>query len=327
MRVTGVLLFALLLASTESYAQIVGGVGGGVQPGTPQRAPARPLRPGELPPTGTAVIKGQVRAEGGGTPVRRAQVRAVSMDGRGGGVTSTDNQGSFEIRDLAAGRYNVTVTKGGYVLGQFGQRRPGEPGTPIELADGQVAEKVNFVLSRGGVITGRIVDDAGEPVAGTMVNAMRFQFMGGTRRLMPTGGGDTTDDQGAYRLYGLAPGEYFVSANNRNMGFMTPDLNNTEQDGFAPTYYPGTSSVSEATRITVKPGQEVSAPFALIVARMAKVRGRVLNSRGEPIGRSMLMLVPADPVFGGMAFSTANNAMVGATARFNSPTSRRAATT
>ena len=317
MRVTGVLLFALLLASVQPHAQIVGGVAGGVvQPGTPQ-TPARPARPGETPPKGTAVIKGQVRAEGSGTPVRRAQVRAMSMDGRGGGVTSTDNQGSFEIRDLAAGRYSITANKGGYVMGQFGQRRPGEPGTPIELADGQTAEKVNFVLSRGGVISGRIVDDGGEPVAGTMVTAMRFQFIGGTRRLVPSGGGgmggsDTTDDQGVYRLYGLPPGDYFVSANNRNMGFMSgPELSNTEQDGFAPTYFPGTASVGDATRITMKPGQEVSAPFALVVARMAKIRGRVLNSRGEPIGRTMLMLVPGDDVFGGMAFSTANNAMVG----------------
>jgi hypothetical protein len=318
MRVTGVLLFAVLLA-LPGFAQTAqpGQTTQTGPPGTPQRAPARPARPGETPPKGTAVIKGQVRAEGSGTPVRRAQVRAMSMDGRGGGVTSTDNQGSFEIRDLAAGRYSITANKGGYVMGQFGQRRPGEPGTPIELSDGQTAEKVNFVLSRGGVISGRVVDDGGEPVAGTMVSAMRFQFMGGTRRLVPSGGGgmggsDTTDDQGVYRLYGLPPGDYFVSANNRNMGFMSgPEMNNTEQDGFAPTYFPGTASVGEATRITLKPGQEVSAPFALIVARMSKIRGRVLNSRGEPIGRTMLMLVPADEVFGGMAFQTANNAMVG----------------
>jgi hypothetical protein len=301
---------------------VVGGVAGGVvaDPNQPQRAPARPMRPGEMAPKGTAVIKGQVRAEGSGTPVRRAQVRAMSMDGRGGGVTSTDNQGMFEIRDLAAGRYSVTANKAGYVTGQFGQRRPGDPGTPIQLADGQTADKVTFVLSRGGVITGRIVDDGGEPVAGTMVQAMRFQFIGGTRRMVPAGGGpmgggDTTDDQGVYRLYGLPPGDYFVSANNRNMGFITPDLNNTEQDGFAPTYFPGTPSVTEATRITVKPGQEVSAPFGLIVARMARVRGRVLNSRGEPVGRTMLMLTPADAMFG-MAFSTANNAMVGADGAF-----------
>ena len=50
---------------------------------------------------------------------------------------------------------------------------------------------------------------------------------------------DRTDDQGGFRLYGLPPGEYFVSANNRNNSFMGPGMNNTESEGFAPTYYPG----------------------------------------------------------------------------------------
>src|SRR5688572_23516276 len=141
-------------------------------PGSPQRMPARPLRPGETPPKGTAVIKGQVLATTG-TPVRRAQVRAMSMEGRGGGVTNTDADGRYEIRELPAGRYSIGVTKGGFVQGQYGQRRPGEPGTPIDLSDGQSADQVNFVLSRGSVIAGRIVDDGGEPVSGTTVSAVR----------------------------------------------------------------------------------------------------------------------------------------------------------
>ena len=69
----------------------------------PQRMPARPLRPGETPPKGSAVIKGQVTAGGTGAPVRRAQVRAMSMEARGGGVTSTDDNGHFEIKELARG--------------------------------------------------------------------------------------------------------------------------------------------------------------------------------------------------------------------------------
>lgn len=284
------------------------------QPATPQRMPARPLRPGEEPPKGTAAFKGQVRSAADGTPVRRAQVRAMSMEGRGGGVTSTDNNGNFEIKELAAGRYTVTAVKGGFVMGQFGQRRPGEPGTPIDLGEGQTAEKVNFVLARGGVISGKVVDDGGEPVSGTQVAAMRFQFMGGTRRLVPGGSEgsmDRTDDQGGFRLYGLAPGEYYVSANNRNMGFVAPNMNNTESEGFAPTYYPGTASLNEATRIPVKAGQEMSgANFALIVARMARVRGRALNSRGEPMASSMLMLTPADPTMGMGPGMNVMNAMV-----------------
>jgi hypothetical protein len=277
---------------------------------TPQRMPARPLRPGETPPKGTAVLKGQVLTAGSGAPVRRAQVRATSNEARGGGVTSTDAEGRYEIKDLPAGRYNISASKGGFVTGQFGQRRPGEPGTPIDLSDGQTADKVNFVLSRGSVIAGRIVDDGGEPVSGTQVNAMRYQFMAGSRRLVPgggEGGNDRTDDQGGFRLYGLPPGDYYISANNRNGMMMMPGQNNTEADGFAPTYFPGTPNMSEATRITVKAGQEMTgANFALIVARMARVRGRAINSRGEPVASAMMMLMPDEPI---MMAMTMNNAM------------------
>lgn len=276
--------------------------------------PARPLRPGEAPPKGTAVLKGQVMASGTGSPIRRAQVRAMSMEGRGGGVTSTDAEGRFEIKELPAGRYSLTATKGGFVTGQFGQRRPGEPGTPIDLGEGQAAEKVNFVLSRGSVIAGRIVDDGGEPVSGTQVSAMRFAFVSGARRLVPggsEGGQDRTDDQGYFRLYGLPPGDYYVSANNRSTMMMTPGMNNTEADGFAPTYYPGTPNLSEATRVTVKAGQEMTgANFALLVARMARIRGRALNSRGEPMTGGMLMLQPSDPLMGMNYGMNMSNAMV-----------------
>src|SRR5687768_18055997 len=209
MRSRGALLFGVLLLVSHSGIAQTGQPGqtappgqtaqpGPTSPGTPQRMPARPLRPGETPPKGTAVIKGQVTAGGTGAPVRRAQVRAMSMEGRGGGVTSTDGNGLFEIKDLAAGRYNVTVMKGGFAQASFGQRRPGDPGTPLDLADGQTAGKVNFILSRGGVMSGVVVDDGGEPVAGTQVAAMRYQWVSGTRRLAPAmsdGSMDRTDDK------------------------------------------------------------------------------------------------------------------------------------
>ena len=281
--------------------------------GQPTRMPARPLRPGETPPKGTAIIRGYVTALTTGTPLRRAQVRAMSMDGTGGGgVTSTDAEGRFEIRELPAGRYSVTAMKGGFVTGQFGQRRPGDPATPIQLVDGQNADKVNFALARGGVIAGRILDDSGDAMSGTQVMAMRYAFSNGARRLVPApadGGNDRTDDQGGFRLYGLPPGDYYVSATYRAMNFVMTNGSNTEADGFAPTYYPGASNIGEATRITLRAGQEMTgASFSLIVARMARVRGRALNSRGESVSRNtMLVLAPADPTQG---FMNMNNAMV-----------------
>lgn len=321
MRVFGALLASLVLGVVVLHGQSTIPGQPTVQPGqpaAPQRTPARPLRPGEAPPKGNAVMKGQVLAAGTGTPVRRAQVRVMSMEGRGGGVTNTDAEGYFEIRDLPAGRYNVSATKNGYVMGSFGQRRPGEPGTPIELAENQIAEKVNFQLSRGGVISGRIVDDGGEPLASTQVSAMRYAFMAGGRRLVPAGGEgstDRTDDQGGFRLYGLPPGEYYVSANNRNNQFMMAGVNSTETEGYAPTYFPGTPNISEATRVAVKAGQETSgANFALMVARMARIRGRAISSNGEPVAGAMVLMNNVDSGFGaGMSMM---NAVVGADGNF-----------
>ena len=332
MRSSSALFVILLLTSSSAFGQAAGAPGQMSQPGqsaqptppgpnNPQRMPARPLRPGETPPKGTAVLKGQVTMSGTGAPVRRVQIRAQSMDARGGGgVTSTDNNGLYEIRDLPAGRYAISAQKGGFAQMSFGQRRPGDPGTPIELADGQTADKVNFVLTRGGVIAGTIVDDGGEPIAGAQVSALRYQFIAGSRRLTTPpadGASDRTDDRGNFRLFGLPAGDYYVSGNNANFRFMPPGATNTEQDGFAPTYYPGTPNVTEATRISLKAGQEMSgANFALIVARMARVRGRALTSRGEPAAGSMAMLAPADP-YSGMAMMNMANAVVGADGNFD----------
>src|SRR4051812_13566609 len=125
MRVFGVFAFASFVGlSTLTFAQATTPGQPTTAPPTqpssaPQRAPARPLRPGEAPPKGTSVLKGQVMAAGAGSPVRRAQVRAMSMEGRGGGVTSTDNEGRYEIKELPAGRYNVTVSKGGFIQSTF----------------------------------------------------------------------------------------------------------------------------------------------------------------------------------------------------------------
>ena len=102
-------------------------------------------------------------------------------------VATTDAQGRFEVRELAAGRYTLTASKGGFVTLQYGQRRPGESGTPLELGDAQTLDKLIIGLPRGSVISGRITDEFGEPVVNAAVTAWRYAFVGGTRRLVRAG--------------------------------------------------------------------------------------------------------------------------------------------
>jgi hypothetical protein len=216
-----------------------------------------------------------------GTPIRRAQVRVSGQTIREARLATTDAQGRFEIRELAAGRYTLSASKGGFVTLQYGQRRPGESGTPLDLADGQTLDKLIIGLPRGSVIGGRIADEFGEPVANAAVVAFRYAYVGGTRRLVPAGARDTTDDQGQYRLFGLPPGDYVVSASLRTAEVTDPS--GDEPSGYAPTYFPGTSSPAEAQRVTLGLAQEnTGVSFGLIATRLVRVSGQVISSGGGP---------------------------------------------
>ena len=241
---------------------------------------------GQLP-TGTGLIRGIVMSDGG-TPVRRAQVRATVSGMPAARVTSTDADGRFELRDLPAGRWTLMASKPGFVSQRYGQRRPFETVSPLELANGQKIDGANFALLRGGVINGRVLDDLGESVANVRVTVQRRQMIEGTRRLINVGVNDETDDTGAFRLYGLAPGEYYVSAVLRNSPIEQPGDN----AGYAPTFYPGTGNINEAQRITVGAGEEVSIGFSLLPVRLVRVSGMVVSQTGE-IGGGNVQLVSA----------------------------------
>ena len=260
-------------------------------------SPGRPLK------TGSGRIKGQLRTADTNAPVRRAQVRISSTEILPK-TAVTDAEGRYEFRDLPAGRYTLTATKAGFVTINYGQTRPFESGKPIELGDAQVIDKADFTIPRGSAISGRIVDEFGEPIADAQVSAMRSTWVNGRRRLQATGRPAQTNDLGQYRIYGLPPGDYYVSASTGGGGEMmivervaatfvaagagsaggTGPSGSEPKSGYAPTYYPGTSNGSEAQRITLAVGQEMSsADFSLLPVRLVRVTGTVIGSDGRPL--------------------------------------------
>src|SRR6266850_5162062 len=138
----GVVLAVLVLLAGGPAVAAAQFIQGGFQ-GPPQGAPPRdPRTPAAA---GTAVIRGRIFAADTGRPLRRARVQ-ISRPGldNEGQSTSTNAEGRYEIKNLAAGRYNINVTRSGYLRLSYGQRRPFELGKPFDLADRQVAESVDF---------------------------------------------------------------------------------------------------------------------------------------------------------------------------------------
>ena len=117
--------------------------------------------------------------------------------------------------------------------------------------------------------------------------ARRSSWAAGGHRLTAALGSnsrDTTDDQGHYRLFGLPPGEYFVSATVRSGGPEAADPTG-EVSGYAATYFPGTSNITEAARVTLAVSQEnTTVPFGLIATKLVRLTGQVLTSAGAAAG-------------------------------------------
>lgn len=259
--------------------------GGGVGP-----FGGRGLARGRGDATGTAVIRGRVTTQDTGAPVRRAQVRATTAGVPFGRLSTTDANGQFELRDLPAGQWSLTASKPGFVSQRLGQRRPFETVAPVELQEGQQLGGANFALPRGGAITGRLLDDFGDPVANARVQVLRSQMVEGRRRLTPAGSGDETDDTGAFRLYGLAPGDYYVSATLR----AAPQDSSPDRAGYAPTYFPGTGNAGEAQRIRLGLGEEQSVSFSLLPVRTVRISGTVVSAAGTPPTNGVVALSSAE---------------------------------
>jgi protocatechuate 3,4-dioxygenase beta subunit len=171
----------------------------------------QPARDNLAQPVGTGSITGAVVLSGAGTPVRRARVNLNGAELRGGRSTTTDDQGRFSFVSLPAGRFTMTASKPGFVSIAYGAKKPGRAGTPIQLAEGQKLEKTTINMPKGSVVTGVVIDENGEPSPQTQVRVMRFVTQTGEKTLQQAGT-DQTDDRGVYRIYGLQPGDYIVSA-------------------------------------------------------------------------------------------------------------------
>lgn len=287
MRATPAILFwCLFLAATALPAQV-------------------PQAPPPAAPPGTARLRGHVFAVDTGQPLRKAQVRIFAGEIRENRMATTDENGAYEFKEVRAGRYTISASKGNYVSVSYGQQRPTDAPKPLEILDNQTVERVDLTLQRGAVITGRVVDEFGEPMSDVQIAAQRYQFIQGQRRLVPFGGSASTNDIGEFRLFGVAPGQYYLSATWRNStGFNpnSPDGNPSERTAYAPTYFPGTLNANEAQRITLTAGRELNdLVMVLKPVRASRVTGTATGSDGKPLSPAFVMVMSAEGAFGGPA--------------------------
>jgi len=257
-----------------------------------------------------------VRTTDPAVPLARVLVTIGGASLESSRTVITDPEGQFRFGDLPAGSFTVTARRPPFVPTAFGAKRPGRPGTTIDLAVGQRLTDITIRLAHGSAITGMARHENSEPAAGVTVEVMSLDV-----QAVPLGPPIVTDDRGIYRAFGLPPGRYIVTAKpdggvvtalgqmsdeqmdqilarlrRRSAGLAPPAPPATggaaaapretpgereASHGFAPVHYPGTPDPERAIVIDLAEGGEyVGADIGLQLVRLASVSGQVRNPLG-----------------------------------------------
>jgi hypothetical protein len=251
---------------------------------------------------GTATVSGTVVVDDRErTPLRRALVtltRAGIEDIR---TTSSDDQGRFVFTELPAGTYTLSASRGGFISMSHGAPKPGMPGQPINLRDREAKTLTPVALTRGAVIAGRVVDQAGRPIPAAAVAVSQFVTVNGVRRRRQgTGvtGTVATNEHGEYRIFGLIAGEYVIA--------VTPPALRTLSDVSAaeiawarepkggpppvprpwtnaPTIFPGVADPAAAVPVSLEPGEErLGVDVTVPRVPVALLSGTIIGLDGSP---------------------------------------------
>jgi len=206
----------------------------------------------ERPKTEECGISGMVVKLAGSEPLKTATVQLQSLQDLAHTISVlTDVGGRFELKGIDPGRYRLKVSRTGFVTQEYGQKTANDPGAEIRLRPGQNLHGVLFRLIRWGVIAGRVLDEEGEPLPWAQVSALREIYFNGKRKLSPEVL-VPTNDLGEYRLFGLKPGRYFVSAKYRpglhivGRGEVRDDEGDYSRPEFMPIFYPSSPDPAQA---------------------------------------------------------------------------------
>jgi Carboxypeptidase regulatory-like domain len=245
-----------------------------------------------IPDTG-GIVTGIVRRADSGSPVPEAQIAVVaegnSVDEAMARATLTDVNGRFTIRSITPGRYSVFVQGEGY----FGATGEADGATrtrkDVVVVEGQPADAGVLKLVAGATISGRIAAPDGQPVAGATVEALKASYLRGRLSFAPVKAGKT-DDLGAYRLYWLPPGDYYIRGVFRSRS-------EAGHERYARIFFPGISEEDAAPPVLVRSGSEMSGVDIRVPVSPVKgttISGQLRGGSDDDLRVSSVHVVPRD---------------------------------
>lgn len=274
-----------------------------------------PAQSPERPPDPAGAISGVVVDGTSGDPLENA---AVTIQGANANKfiqnrQFTDAKGRFIFAGVpAAVDYTLTATVPGYFSGTVSRDiGPTNQSTAIAVKADQWVRDVRVTVWKPGSISGRVMDETGEPVVGVYVRVLSRVPIAGREQLVagPVG---LTDDRGVYRIPGLDAGHYIVEVPsvqavpsapsssapnapspyfgiNGRYPWSPPPGRDGRPRGYPMTFYPAARSVNDAVAIDVRLTEERSGvDISLAPVAIYSVSGTLQG----PVGGLSLRLLP-----------------------------------
>lgn len=230
------------------------------------------------------VVEGHVVSAATGAGIAAVGV-SLFQDGKSLYSGVGDAQGYFRIEGVKDGVYSVRYKAEGFF--PIPSPLDGSGVVPFSVTGG-AAVVPESRMQPVGKISGRVIDPAGEPVGAALVflrweNALcKMPLCVGFARTVQA------DKNGEYSIADLdAPGRWIVSA-AAPLFAKAPEPRDGERLGWVQTFYPGVTDGELAARVTT--GSEITADIKLATVPVHRVRGTVLDVRGDPVAGAAVTL-------------------------------------
>ncbi len=262
--------------------------------------------PAGVPMDDSCSIEGRVVNSVTGAPVVQATLMLDQAGGARPNFVYSDDSGQFAVRNLKPGRFGFLARRFGFIPQQFGTTGVVWSGNdPSLLSAGDHWRNLTLRLMPEGVISGRLLDEQGRPLAGASAVVFKRTYENGEEDWRPAGTAKA-DDAGGFRVGALFEGLYLLAAAPgpkpaSASGMDTPPSTEQPETKLIPTYYPGTTDTSSAVPVRVRAGLETRvADLQLARRSTVRVTGKVTGVRVRipvtvllsPLCRTVPMLDP-----------------------------------
>ena len=228
-----------------------------------------------------ATLEGMVVKDPGGEPLKKAIIELIGENQEEGGnyTATSDQQGHFKVTGIRPGRYYQFVERTGYLEVDEKHRHFG--GATLSFDAGQEVKDQLLRMLPAAIITGRVIDEEGDPMPDVRIWVGRKRASGGFK--LDSTGSAQTNDVGEYRIGGLFPGKYFVVATPvpNFQSFVQAKKNPSDPPdpsadlSYVATFYPNATSRAGAAPIELHAGDDMPVDFSLTRIHTIRIRGLV----------------------------------------------------